>query len=70
MKNKELKLVLLSITCLCSTTLFSQDLPADFGDILDDNPTDATLVQFVWIMILFACTLAFFAKKNPFKKDF
>lgn len=69
MKNKELKLVLLSLVCLCSTTLFSQDLPADFGDVIDDNPTDATLVHFVWVLILFVCTITYFAKKNPFNKN-
>ena len=70
MKHKKSKLVLLSIICLCATTLFSQDFPADFGDVIDDNPTDATLVQFVWVLILLVCTLAYFAKKNPFKRNF
>jgi presenilin-like A22 family membrane protease len=68
MESKKMKLILLSITCLFSTTLFSQDLPADFGDVLDDNPTDATL-DYLWGAVLFVLVIVYLSKKKWILKD-
>jgi presenilin-like A22 family membrane protease len=68
MESKKMKLVLLSIICLCAITSFSQDLPADFDDVLDDNPTDATL-DYLWGAVLFVLVIVYLSRKKWILKD-
>ena len=69
MESKKMKLVLLSIICLCAITSFSQDLPADFDDVLDDNPTDATLDYLWWSVVLFVLVIVYLSRKKWILKD-
>jgi hypothetical protein len=69
MKNKKLKICLMGILFLVVTPLFSQDMPADFGDIIDDNPTDATIFKFLWMCSLLVFTIVYLIRNKSFKKE-
>ncbi|MFY8187350.1 MAG: hypothetical protein ACOVLC_05265 [Flavobacterium sp.] len=60
--------ILVLIGCLLTVPMFADDVPADFGDVIDDNPEDAPISNFYWFGMLMMLTLVYLFKKKYFKK--
>jgi hypothetical protein len=48
--------------------MFADDVPADFGGALGDNPEDAPISNFYWFGMLMVLMLVYLFKKKYFKK--
>ena len=68
MKNTKKTQILILILCLLMVPMFAQDLPADFGDVLDDNPDDAPIANYYWVFALLITTIVYIIKKKYNKK--
>ena len=68
MKNTKKTQILILILCLLMVPMFAQDLPADFGDVLDDNPDDAPIANYYWVFALLIATIVYIIKKKYNKK--
>jgi hypothetical protein len=44
------------------------EVPADFGDIISDNPTDAPISNYVWMGIVTLLTVVYLIKRKFMKK--
>lgn len=64
-RNVFLIAIILFFTCAIG---YAQDVPADFGDIIDDNPDDAPITNYFWIVSIFVLALVYLFKKKYFKK--
>ncbi len=64
-RNVFLIAIILLFTCSIG---YAQDVPADFGDVIDDNPDDAPITNYFWIVSMIAFTLVYLFRKKYFKK--
>ena len=53
----------LIVVLLVHINCVAQELPADFADIIDDNPTDASLTNFLWMLIMVFFIMIFTVRK-------
>lgn len=60
-------LIVMVLFFVCSMG-YAQDVPADFGDIIDDNPNDAPITNNFWIVSIFVFALVYLFKKKYFKR--
>jgi len=69
MKSRKMKQILVLIACLCVIPMMADDeVPADFGDIISDNPTDAPISNYVWMGIVTLLTVVYLIKRKFMKK--
>jgi len=68
MRNVKNKQILVLIGCLLTIPMFADDVPADFGGALGDNPEDAPISNFYWFGMLMVLMLVYLFKKKYFKK--
>ncbi len=68
MRNTNKTQILVLIVCLLTVPMFADDVPADFGDVLGDNPDDAPISNFYWFGMLIVLTVLYLFKKKYFKK--
>jgi hypothetical protein len=68
MRNTNKTQILVLIVCLLTVPMFADDVPADFGDVLGDNPADAPISNFYWFGMLIVLTVLYLFKKKYFKK--
>lgn len=70
MKNRTIIKALFTILgCLFVLPMIAQDeLPADFGDAVADNPDDAPISNYVWMGIITLLTVVYLIKRKYFKK--
>ena len=69
MRNTNKTQILVFIGCLLTMPMFGQDLPADFGDVIDDNPEDAPIANYYWVFTLLMATIVYVIKKKYGKKS-
>ena len=69
MRNTKKTQILVLILCLLIVPIYAQDLPADFGDVLEDNPEDAPIANYYWVFALMMATIVYVIKKKYSKKS-
>lgn len=68
MKNLNYKIGLFITMLLSNLGTIAQDLPSEFDDVINDNPTDASIEQPAWMfLVLFVILLLGF---NKIQKSF